>query len=96
MSRPLVAPVRDGGRLDRAIHNPENRRERFDRLRVGGGSCASLAPHPAIDIFMPRLASAPIGTGRPEFRAVKSQKGAAIKSSLTLSWLILPSCPQAP
>lgn len=85
MSRPLVAPVRDCGCFHRVIHNPENRCERFDRLRVGGDSCASLAPHPAIDIFMPRAA-----------RAVKSQKGATIKSFLTLSWLILASCPQAP
>jgi hypothetical protein len=95
MSAPLVAPVRDGAFVGRAIHNHENRREQFDRLRVGDDSRA-LASHPAIDIFMPRLASAPIGAGGPEFRAVTSQKGAAIKCSLTLSWLILPSCPQAP
>ena len=96
MSAPLVALVRDGAFVGRAIHNPENRRVRSDRLRVGGDSRATLASHPAIDIFMPRLASAPIGAGGPEFRAVTSQKGAAIKCSLTLSWLILPSCPQAP
>jgi hypothetical protein len=95
MSAPLVAPVRDGAFVGRAIHNPENRRERSDGLRVSGDSRASLASHPAIDIFMPRLASAPRRRGA-EFTAVTSQKGAAIKCSLTLSWLILPSCPQAP
>jgi len=31
-----------------------------------------------------------------ERRPVSCRNGAAIKSSLTLSWLILPRCPQAP
>jgi hypothetical protein len=85
MRIPLLAPLRVGARFDRPIEAPEDR-HRHDwfsaELSVGRARVRPV-PHPTSKLHI-------------EIGVMASQKRAAIKPSLTLTRLILPSCLQAP